>query len=532
MGIKVMQLSQPVLPHSPSSSHTLASAIFSPSSSKTRTLVCRFVHRSSLFPTTTTRLLRRTKSFEQHALFTRRGNIRRACSASLEPFSDEEFAKKIEDLALKFQLSDDATTNANDLESEDFQEISSTVNFAEEFEPPEEIIPANIERKANSVELPFSLRIIKKKLQWKEGFREAGESAYCSVKKAFSSMVFIIRELHSFTLQMREVLFYEDLQGILERVQNEMHASFVWLFQQVFSHTPTLMVYVMILLANFTVYSMGNNAAIAAVAPPPVSTVTEAHDQRGHIRGHNIDSSAIKTFSVSNGKITAYVGGGNGGGGKVRPAANGTDGDGRFDRSRHGTVFSDGGASTQAYKTGEKTESVSGQEEEEEENLWNAMVEEASRMEVSWRGKDLDSDVMKRFVSPVMASIESDDYAEYLRTELVYQTGLSQDPNNTLLLANYAQFLYLVAHDYDRAEEFFKRAIEVEPPDAEAYNKYATFLWKVKNDLWAAEETYLEAISADPNNSFYAANYAHFLWNTGGEDTCFPLSSPDNSQEV
>ncbi|KHN06259.1 hypothetical protein glysoja_030325 [Glycine soja] len=484
MGIKVMQLSQPVLPHSPSSSHTLASAIFSPSSSKTRTLVCRFVHRSSLFPTTTTRLLRRTKSFEQHALFTRRGNIRRACSASLEPFSDEEFAKKIEDLALKFQLSDDATTNANDLESEDFQEISSTVNFAEEFEPPEEIIPANIERKANSVELPFSLRIIKKKLQWKEGFREAGESAYCSVKKAFSSMVFIIRELHSFTLQMREVLFYEDLQGILERVQNEMHASFVWLFQQVFSHTPTLMVYVMILLANFTVYSMGNNAAIA------------------------------------------------GGGGKVRPAANGTDGDGRFDRSRHGTVFSDGGASTQAYKTGEKTESVSGQEEEEEENLWNAMVEEASRMEVSWRGKDLDSDVMKRFVSPVMASIESDDYAEYLRTELVYQTGLSQDPNNTLLLANYAQFLYLVAHDYDRAEEFFKRAIEVEPPDAEAYNKYATFLWKVKNDLWAAEETYLEAISADPNNSFYAANYAHFLWNTGGEDTCFPLSSPDNSQEV
>jgi len=84
----------------------------------------------------------------------------------------------------------------------------------------------------------------------------------------------------------------------------------------------------------------------------------------------------------------------------------------------------------------------------------------------------------------------------------------------------------------NRAEEYFKKAIEVEPPDAEAYNKYATFLWKVKNDLWAAEETYLEAISADPNNSFYAANYAHFLWNTGGEDICFPLSSPDNSQEV
>ncbi|BAT88384.1 hypothetical protein LR48_Vigan09g120800 [Vigna angularis] len=525
MGLKVLQLSQPVLPHSPSSSQTLASAISSPSS-KPRTLVCSFVHRSNLFPSST-RLLPKTKSFDHHALFTRRGKLRRACSASLEPFSDEEFAKKIEDLALKFQLSCDAV-NANDSESEDFQETAPALNFAEEFEPPEEIIPANIERKANSVELPFSLRIIKKKLQWKEGFRDAGESAYCSVKKAFSSMVFIIRELHSYTLQMREVLFYEDLQGILQRVQNEMHASFVWLFQQVFSHTPTLMVYVMILLANFTVYSMGHNTAIAAVAPPPVTTVVEVQDQRGHT--HTIDSSAVKTFSVSNGKNTASVGGGNGGGGRVRPAANGTDGDGRFDRSdRYGTVFPEG-ASSQVCKTGE-TDSVLGQEEEEAK-LWNAMVEEASRMEVSSRGEGLDRDAMKGFVSPVMARIESDDYAEYLRTELVYQTGLSQDPNNTLLLSNYAQFLYLVAHDFDRAEEYFKKAIEVEPPDAEAYNKYATFLWKVKNDLWAAEETYLEAISADPNNSFYAANYAHFLWNTGGEDTCFPLSSPDNSQEV
>ena len=72
----------------------------------------------------------------------------------------------------------------------------------------------------------------------------------------------------------------------------------------------------------------------------------------------------------------------------------------------------------------------------------------------------------------------------------------------------------------------------MEPPDAEAYSKYASFLWHVRKDLWAAEETFLEAISADPTNSYYAANYAHFLWNTGGEDTCFPLSSQDNAHEV
>uniref|UniRef100_A0A2N9IQ52 Uncharacterized protein n=1 Tax=Fagus sylvatica TaxID=28930 RepID=A0A2N9IQ52_FAGSY len=41
----------------------------------------------------------------------------------------------------------------------------------------DEIIPASIERKANSVDLPLSLRIIKRKMQWQDGFREVGESA-------------------------------------------------------------------------------------------------------------------------------------------------------------------------------------------------------------------------------------------------------------------------------------------------------------------------------------------------------------------
>lgn len=65
----------------------------------------------------------------------------------------------------------------------------------------------------------------------------------------------------------------------------------------------------------------------------------------------------------------------------------------------------------------------------------------------------------------------------------------------------------------------------MKPADAEAYNKYAIFLWRVRKDLWGAEETYLEAIAVDPTNSLYAANYAHFLWNTGGDDTCFPITS-------
>ncbi|KAB2629583.1 hypothetical protein D8674_034471 [Pyrus ussuriensis x Pyrus communis] len=38
-------------------------------------------------------------------------------------------------------------------------------------------------------------------------------------------MVFIIRELHSYTLQMREILFFKDLQGILSRVFSRTKGS-------------------------------------------------------------------------------------------------------------------------------------------------------------------------------------------------------------------------------------------------------------------------------------------------------------------
>ncbi|GFZ01618.1 tetratricopeptide repeat (TPR)-like superfamily protein [Actinidia rufa] len=360
----------------------------------------------------------------------------------------------------------------------------------------------------------------RKQKQWREEeVREAGESAYCSVKKAFSSMVFIIRELHSFSLQLREKLFYEDMQGILARVQNEMHASFVWLFQQVFSHTPTLMVYVMILLANYSVHSM---SAVAAPPPPPLAASVSVIEHQNQ-KQTKFDSSTIKSFSVSGGKM-ALIGGNNGGSGKFRPVSGGTDGGGRFDAAASlNTVVPDG------VSTVRKEESVSGQVAREEElRLWNSIVEESSRMQAAVRDEALDQETVGRFVSPVTAKIDADDYADYFKTELLYRTGLTHEPSNPLLLANYAQFLYLVAHDYDRAEEYFKRAVRVEPPDAEALSKYATFLWQARKDLWAAEEMYLEAISADPNNSYYAANYAHFLWNTGGEDTCFPIDTNIN----
>lgn len=486
MGVKVattcLQWAQPFVPHSPSSSsHTFASAISSPSSSSKRrsisskgSHVSRYVHRldqSALFGTQLLNLYR-SQSCEQ--LKPRTRTIRRASStsASLDSFSDEEFSKEIQELALKFQCSEEENENPSTISSqseviadsvettyESVDSDSHDIKFLENQKPfdpleqpewPErdETIPANIEWKANSVDLPFSLRIIKRKKQWQNGFREAGESAYCSVKKAFSNMVFIIRELQSYTLQMREMLYYEDLQGILVRVQKEMHASFVWLFQQVFSHTPTLMVYVMILLANYSVHSMASSAAIAATPPPLTETVSTLDESRVN---EKFDSSAIKTFSVSSssGKVTS-IGGGNGGDGSYKPIASGNDGDGRFD----GRMLSNGISSIESSRVIEE-ESASGQETREEElQIWNSIVDEASKMQASMRDESLDHETMQRFVSPIHANIEVDDYEDYFKTELLYQMALNQEPQNTLLLTNYAQFLFLVAQDYDRYQNF------------------------------------------------------------------------------
>ncbi|KAF3569980.1 hypothetical protein F2Q69_00063704 [Brassica cretica] len=382
----------------------------------------------------------------------------RAFITSVDPFSGEEFSKKMQELSLKFQVS-------NEEDSDIFGSHDFTV--MDTMKPPwhETVQMSTIERKANSVDLPLSLRIIKRKLKMEEEeevIKQVGESS--AMNRAFSSMVFMIRELQSFTLHMRELLLFEDLQGVLLRVRKEMHASFVWLFQQVFSTTPTLMVSVMILLANFTVYSIGTNSTLAAVSLSFDTTETNAGLDKG------------------------------------------TDGDGS-DKFRMLPQFS----------TSDSDVSVSGQEEIK---LWNSIWEESEKMET------LDHETMKQMVSPVEARVEAEESMDYFKTELLYQTGLSQQPDNVLLLTNYAQFLYLIIHDYDRAEKYFKRAAKAEPTDAEALNKYATFLWKARNDIGRAEETFLEAISADPTNSFYSANYAHFLWNTGGDETCFPLDAP------
>ncbi|KAL1825191.1 hypothetical protein ACET3Z_011969 [Daucus carota] len=452
---------------------------------------------------------------------TRGGTIRRSCSANLDDVSDEFSSEYIKELAQSFELAcdgvideEDSKTNpictlpeSNFSVSEHRSKCSETETFSRlkldyleplrlgiRPNPPiwperEEVMRASIERKVNSMEIPLSLRMIKKKQQRHGGFGDTGKLNSCSFQKAFSSMEFIIIELQSCALQIREVLCDEDLEGIIAKVQRDMHVSFLWLFQQVFSRTPDLMIDVMVLLSNFGVYATAHNTGSKAplITGPLHESTTEALSMKQH-----------NFISIDDNR--------------------------RLSRS----------APSFDYPSDVPNDEISQELDSVEElKLWNSMVDEAKEMQVAGL-EDIvsDHDELQWFVSPVTVEIEPDDKMDYFKTDLLYQMGLSRDPENSLLLCNYAQFLHLVAHDYDRAEECFKRAIQVEPPDAESMSHYANFLWKVRKDLWGAEEKYIQAMAAEPDNSYHASRYANFLWNTGGEETCFPLDTSQNNSKA
>ncbi|KAF2319029.1 hypothetical protein GH714_012607 [Hevea brasiliensis] len=331
-------------------------------------------------------------------LFGSCGNLRtpglkRSCSADSNEFLNEEFTNQTEDFSMKFDVTDDKDDNDdNDTASLAVSEISknssckdgeksrektdsstsflpSKLEFLEpnflgiKPEPPEwperdEIVKLSIVRKANSVEIPLSLRMIGRKQKWQEGFADAGDFAYCSVKKAFSSMVFIIRELQNYALSIRGRLYSEDLQAVVNKFQKEMNASFVWLFQQVFSRTPNLMVYVMLLLANFTVHSMIGNMT--------TSPSRRLYDKLLTTQGMSLEQISEDVLSTSLPEYEEMI-------------------------------------------------------EEEEMKLWNLLVEEAAIMREESRYPVLDQETMKHLVSSISVEIEPEDYVEFHRTDLLYQ---------------------------------------------------------------------------------------------------------------
>ncbi|KAJ7527831.1 hypothetical protein O6H91_16G073600 [Diphasiastrum complanatum] len=374
--------------------------------------------------------------------------------------------------------------------------------------------------------IPISLKKLKKQQQRKlqEAQCNRGVST-CSFSKAFSSMVYILRSLQNYTLPH---FFDDDVQGLLSLVHREMQSSFLWLFQQVFACTPKLMISVMILLANFTVHSMGSNLIQQEVGATDYPCAVESvmvRSSRDKIRkttdvvcelyasGSNIPlrfaaptvreidpmeqvSSFLSEFGSGNGKNKHLrVAGGNDGAGE------GTE---YFQRK---PMYSEEDTKSLELRNSSDAaihETVAGANDNHNNH---------HQLPSGFRG------ALQIPVAPITAKLESDNYECYDRTELAYQYALGLECANPMLLANYAQFLYVVRHDHDRAEACFERAVKMDPLDGEAMGRFAMFLWLARRDRLAADRIYKSAIAANPADPFHKGNYAHFLWHAQEEES-------------
>jgi hypothetical protein len=514
----------------------------------------------------------RTRSLDECNRISKLG-LRRTCSACFDrknnnnnynDFSVEQYRKNLQESALKSYAVDEelevVKTELGVVRGSVFKrEVNETnlefgmwgpCNFISKHNIP---WPGTLGNKGSDSMLPLSLKNLKKKLNKdKERNKIAANSTeakqpdccQCSVRRAFSSMVFMMSELQAHSMQIREILLHEDLHEVLELVQREMQGSFVWLFQQVFSCTPALMVSIMILLANFTVYSIGNDVAVAATLP--VGSNTSNKKTQGQHKFIEENPLWIKPSNQSSPPVVVNtdmpnsLSDGLDQGGR-RNLATGADG---YSHDYEGTSHENqvmimrdnlvkaSVSSLQNSVSGK--EGVAGNlgsdvEEAEKENenpadqnandilLRQSFLKEFKSNAMGDTG--LDPGTMKSLVAPVTAHLEPDNYICYDRTELLYQNAISTDPDNALLLSNYARFLHLVRHDHDRAEEYFKLAAQSYSVDGEAIVQFANFLWLARGDLPAAEKSYLDAIKVEPWNPFLAATYAHFLWHTGGAES-------------
>eukprot|EP01018_Ginkgo_biloba_P023794 Gb_27064 [translate_table: standard] len=113
-----------------------------------------------------------------------------------------------------------------------------------------------------------------------------------------------------------------------------------------------------------------------------------------------------------------------------------------------------------------------------------------------------------------------------------YQRMLEENPTNSLLLRNYAQFLYESKHDYHKAEEYYSRAILAQPDDGEVLSQYAKLIWELHGDEERASTYFQQAVQASPADCHVLAAYASFLWNTDKDEEEHEDSSFSNGSYI
>lgn len=102
--------------------------------------------------------------------------------------------------------------------------------------------------------------------------------------------------------------------------------------------------------------------------------------------------------------------------------------------------------------------------------------------------------------------------------DVYYQRMIEANPENGLLLANYARFLKEVRCDFGKAEEYCGRAILANPNDGNALSLYADLIWLTQKDAARAHTYFDQAVKSDPDDCYVLASYARFLWDAEEED--------------
>ncbi|KAJ9182341.1 hypothetical protein P3X46_006345 [Hevea brasiliensis] len=101
--------------------------------------------------------------------------------------------------------------------------------------------------------------------------------------------------------------------------------------------------------------------------------------------------------------------------------------------------------------------------------------------------------------------------------EEYYRRMVEENPSNSLVLRNYAQFLYQKG-DLPGAEEYYSRAVLADPGDGEIMSHYAKLVWEAHRDHSKASSFFEQAVQAAPEDSHVVAAYASFLWETEGNE--------------
>ncbi|KAG6766268.1 hypothetical protein POTOM_030340 [Populus tomentosa] len=119
-----------------------------------------------------------------------------------------------------------------------------------------------------------------------------------------------------------------------------------------------------------------------------------------------------------------------------------------------------------------------------------------------------------------------------LDAEEYYRAMVEANPCNSLVLRNYAEFLYQSKRDLKGAEEYFSRAILADPGDGEILLQYAKLVWELYRDHDKALCYFKQSIQATPADSYVLAAYASFLWETeeNEEDSMSQFEMPNHNE--